>query len=206
MSLYLQYGCGMDAPKGWVNYDASPTLYYERIPILGRLYTKNKTRFPEEVRWGDIVRGLPHEKESVQGIFCSHVLEHLSLEDCRIALRRSYEYLKPGGIFRMVLPDLWQAVEQYCQDSSPRAAHTFMETTLLGCRSRGGWLRRALQSVFGNSKHLWMWDEKAMIDELQQVGFKKIRRAFFGDSQDERFREVEREDRFKECLALEAIK
>ena len=87
----MQYGCGFDAPDGWINYDASPTLFFERIPFLGSFYTKNEKRFPRKVLWGDIVRGLPHKKESVQGIFCSHILEHLSLEDCRKAIRKTHE-------------------------------------------------------------------------------------------------------------------
>jgi hypothetical protein len=45
---YVQYGCGWSAPKEWVNYDASPTLKWERIPILGR-YTKE----PGQRRMGD---------------------------------------------------------------------------------------------------------------------------------------------------------
>lgn len=206
MSLYLQYGCGMDAPKGWVNYDASPTLFFERIPWLGRLYTKNKTRFPKNARWGDIVRGLPHEHGSVQGIFCSHVLEHLSLEDMRIALRNTHALLCPGGIFRLVVPDLERAICNYQRDRSPRAALQFMEETFLGEAKRMGILQRIKENVLGRSKHLWMWDEKSLSEELRLTGFRKIRRVSFGDSEDPHFEEVENKTRFENCLAIEAAK
>ena len=56
---YLQYGCGWWAPKGWRNFDASPTLRFERLPLIGWLYTRNSQRFPENVEYGDIVKGLP---------------------------------------------------------------------------------------------------------------------------------------------------
>ena len=46
----LHIGCGMNAPEDFDNYDASPTLKFERIPILGKLYTKNATRFPENAK------------------------------------------------------------------------------------------------------------------------------------------------------------
>lgn len=206
MKTYLQYGCGFDAPSGWINYDASPTLFFERIPLLGRLYTKNKKRFPKNVIWGDIASGLPHGDGTIDGIFCSHILEHLSLEDCRKALRNTHRYLKHESIFRLVLPDLGFAIRQYTNDPSPEAARRFMETTLLGAAQRPGFLWRIAENVFGNSKHLWMWDEKALVAELSAAGFQKIRRAKFRDSHDPKFQEVENQERFTNCLALEAIK
>src|ERR1700688_376097 len=79
-SCYVQYGCGWSAPEGWTNFDASLTLKWERIPILGRC-TKNSRRFPPNVRSGDIVKGLPVGDESCHGVYASHVLEHLTLEE-----------------------------------------------------------------------------------------------------------------------------
>ena len=87
---YVQYGCGFSAPSEWINYDASPTLYYERIPIIGKLYTRNNIRFPENVKFGDIIKGLPEEQDSCDGVYCSHVLEHLSYEDFIIAIKNTY--------------------------------------------------------------------------------------------------------------------
>ncbi|HEX6859864.1 MAG TPA: hypothetical protein VF138_06660, partial [Caulobacteraceae bacterium] len=57
--LYVQYGCGLSAPDGWLNFDASPTLRLQRLPLVGRLLTRGRVRFPEAVRYGDITRGLP---------------------------------------------------------------------------------------------------------------------------------------------------
>ena len=64
MKGYVQYGCGFTAPAEWVNYDASPTLRFERLPVLGKLYTRNKQRFPDNVKYGDIVKGLPEKADS----------------------------------------------------------------------------------------------------------------------------------------------
>lgn len=87
--LFVQYGCHHCAPKTWQNFDASPTLRFERFPILGKLYTKNPTRFPENVEYGDIVKGLPLPSNSCDGVYASHVLEHLALEDIRVALKNT---------------------------------------------------------------------------------------------------------------------
>ena len=57
MSLYVQYGCGLSAPVGWQNFDASPTLRLQKIPLIGKLV--RKVDFPSNVLYGDIVKGLP---------------------------------------------------------------------------------------------------------------------------------------------------
>ena len=98
---YVQYGCGYSAPLGWRNFDASPTLRFERIPLIGRLYKKNKFRFPDNVEFGDIVKGLPIPHDSVKAVYCSHILEHLSLEDFRQAILNTHNILKKGGCFRL---------------------------------------------------------------------------------------------------------
>lgn len=119
---YIQYGCGWSAPSQWRNFDASPTLIFERIPLLGRLYSKNESRFPSNVEYGDIVRGLPVEQNSCAGVYCSHILEHLSLSDFRVALRNTKKILRPTGIFRLVLPDLEYSIRKYNENLSPSAA------------------------------------------------------------------------------------
>lgn len=96
--LYVQYGAGNESVEGWISFDASPTLRIQKLPILGRLLrSRLNCVFDGDIRYGDIVKGLPLRPESVDGLFCSHVLEHLSHADCSTALKNSYAYLKRGG-------------------------------------------------------------------------------------------------------------
>lgn len=203
---YVQYGCGWSAPDGWLNFDASPTLRFERLPFVGRLYTRNAKRFPTNVRYGDIVKGLPIPRESCRGIYCSHVLEHLALADFDIALTHTYDYLKAGGTFRFVLPDLEQLAREYLADEDPLATCRFMEASCLGKKQRVRGLRGFLVGWLANSAHLWMWDEKSMTNQLHNHGFKRIRRAHFGDADDKTFNEVEDRGRFNGCLAMQCVK
>ena len=205
-NLYVQFGCGMCAPPGWTNFDASPTLGYERIPVIGRLYRKNDRRFPENVRYGDIVRGLPVALESCQGIYSSHVLEHLAYEDCLRALRNTFRYLKTGGTFRLIVPDLEQLARAYLASSDQSPARRFMEVSDLGLQKRPRGLRSFFIAWLGNSAHMWMWDERSMTTALAETGFRKIRRASFGDAEDVRFAEVEIAARFDGCLAMQCRK
>lgn len=205
--LYVQYGCAFSAPAGWVNFDSSPTVRFERLPVVGRLYTKNTTRFPPTVRYGDVVAGLPVETASCRGVYASHVLEHLSLEDCRTALRETLRILAPGGTFRLVVPDLTVYAERYLAGVASRdsvASLRFLEETGLGVRSRPRGPAGLASRLFGNSAHLWMWDEISLRAELDRAGFSTVRRALLGDSEDPMFATAEDPDRFVDACALEA--
>ena len=203
---YIQYGCGWHAPPTWLNFDASPTLRFERIPVLGRIYTKNAQRFPDNVLYGDIVRGLPVGNESCKGVYCSHVLEHLALKDFRAALRNTRQMLMEGGVFRMVLPDLEANIATYVGNTSADACSEFLRATMLGRTERATGLRGLVVGVLGNSEHQWMWDYKGLAHELSQVGFRDVRRANYGDSNDPSFQEVEQPDRWEGCLGIECRK
>lgn len=205
-SGYVQYGCGLSAPATWTNFDASPTMRIQRVPLFGSLLTRGGPRFPKNVRYGNIVKGLPISPSSCDAVYCSHVLEHLSLEDLRIALRHTHDYLRPGGVFRFVLPDLEELARSYLGSSVGQPSIQFMEDSMLGYQRRPRGLRGVLREWMGNSRHLWMWDFRSLTPELQQVGFLNIRRATFGDSDDARFRDVEDPGRWEKCLGMECWK
>lgn len=202
-SEYVQFGCGFSAPRGWLNFDASPTLRFERLPFIGRLYTRNSQRFPGNVIFGDIVRGLPIAEKSCNGIYCSHVLEHLALGEVDVALRNVFGYLRLGGTFRLVVPDLEGLAREYLSSRDSSAAHRFMEESYLGVKSRPQGIRGWMKELFGHSSHLWMWDERSLGAKLSEHGFTAIRRADFGDAEDKRFTEVEDPGRFVGCLAMQ---
>jgi len=204
--LYVQYGCGHNSPEAWLNFDSSPTLYFERIPILGRIYTKNKERFPENVRYGDIVKGLPVPPNSCNGAYACHVLEHLSLEECRTAIKNTFVILGPRGIFRLVVPDLEIAARVYVECGEHDAAENFMRATLLGKEKRQRTFRTFLTAYLGNSLHLWMWDYKSLKNELELAGFTDIRRCEYNDSTDNAFKDVESLERFADAVAIECRK
>ena len=207
MALYLQFGCGWaEQPKTWRNFDASPTLRFERIPVLGSLYTKNPTRFPSNVEYGDIVKGLPINSNSCDGLYACHVLEHLALDDFRVALRHSLDYLKPGAAFRMIVPDLRTLAETYLNFHDPRAAPEFMRSSYLGLETRPRGILGLVKSWLGNSSYLWMWDYNSLQLELVSAGFVNIRPCVFGDASDSLFNDVEEASRFVDAVAVDARK
>lgn len=208
---YVQYGCGNFAPEEWINFDASPTLRIQRIPFIGRM-VRNKLNlvFSSNVRYGDIIKGLPVGEGQCYGVYCSHVLEHLSLSDFRITLKNTFKILQNGGIFRCVIPDLEYYAREYIRsldNGEKLASIKFIgKDTILGLDKRPRGWRELLISYFGNSHHLWMWDSKSLTEELKNAGFTQIRLCKFNDCEDEMFRYVEDPERFENAVAMECRK
>ena len=159
----------------------------------------NAGRFPPGVRFGNIVTGLPIPAGSAKAVYASHVLEHLSLEDFELALKNTLRILAPGGVFRLVVPDLDVRLAWYREHkaaSDPLAAPTFVKLTGMGRVTRPHGLLGYLRGALGASDHLWMWDNLSMIKALSDAGFTDVRVCKFGDAEDPDFALVEEKDRF----------
>jgi len=212
--FYIQIGCGRSAPVDWINFDASPRLWVERVYGVRQVLKGTVgLAFPANARSGDIVRGLPVPDASAQGVYCSHVLEHLPRDDVPTALRNTVRMLRPGGVFRLVVPDLQWRAARYINSAElrdPAAADALIDSCLLGTRTKPRNLMSRIKREFGKSAHLWMYDFAALEDILEQAGFAGVRRCAIGDSADPMFVLVEDADRFIEGgepeLAIEAVK
>ena len=144
---------------------------------------KNESRFPDNVLAADIVRGLPVANGSVDGVFASHVLEHLARSDFETALENTYRMLKPGGLFRLIVPDLEARARLYVSrlDTGQKDANDwFMLSTYLGLSNRPRSLAAKAGRLLGGRLHLWMWDFPSMEAQLRRAGFVNIRRCSLG--------------------------
>jgi hypothetical protein len=217
MGVYVQYGCGFSAGDGWLNFDASPTLRIQRLPVVGSAILAlcgQRDRFPAAVGYGDIRKGPLVPAGAADAVYASHVLEHLSLADFRLALRNTHAMLAADGVFRLIVPDLYERARRYvaAAGAGSSAAETFLRDTFLGRERRAAGLSARLREALGNSAHLWMWDEPSIAGELAAAGFTAIRRCEIGDSGLPIFDAVEDAARFhdpdldiREC-AMEARK
>ena len=200
--LKVNLGCGLSVSDSWINYDASPTLRLQRLRGVGKFFkVVLEPKFPDLALFGDVVAGLPLENHSVDFVYSSHMLEHLALDDFRIALQEIRRVLKPNGVFRSVIPDLEVSMRRYAENGEPNAASEFMRNTLLGLERRPKGLLEKSRTIFGNAQHLWMWDYKGIREELEVAGFSDIARVSFSDNFD--FQEVEDYERWKGSLGFE---
>ena len=82
--LLVNLGCGTDPCTGWVNIDRSPGLLLRRFlglpvrPSPGWASKRPSSTGQPTVRRCDATRGLPFSGSSVDAIYSSHMLEHLS--------------------------------------------------------------------------------------------------------------------------------
>lgn len=211
-AVYLNVGCGLDAPPEWLNIDASPTLRLCAIPFVGPLIRTvlKAPRWPSNAVYGDVVKGLPLAPGSCALVFASHVLEHLSLADFHAAVKNLHAYLRPGGTLRIIVPDLEAEARGYLlslQDKSfPLPAVELMKKLNLGCEGKRGGFFRRMKAVFSNSRHQWMWDERTLSEALRSHGFGPIRRRNYGDWSDKIFSLVENKERHQGSICLEAVK
>lgn len=211
--IYVQYGCGLEAPAGWLNFDASPTLRIQKLPIVGRILKPYlNCVFGAAVRYGDIIRGLPVADNSVDGVFCSHVLEHLSLDDFHKALDNTFFILKPGGVFRCIVPDLELYIREYISvlsgvpDSRHTASIAFCKESSLGRSTRKRGLVGRLSELYGNSLHRWMWDRYSLAHALREHGFVDVESFSKGQSDDAMFLLPECDYQFHRGFGLQCRK
>lgn len=95
----LNIGAGDWSYKGWINLDYS-SKWYSKIQ-------KNNQYIEYDIRKDK----LPFEDDTVDCIFCSHVIEHIEDEFIYKLFDECYRVLKKGGIVRFACPDaefLWQ--------------------------------------------------------------------------------------------------
>jgi predicted SAM-dependent methyltransferase len=191
--MNIHIGCEFKIGKNWKNYDISIVAQIEKIPLLRKFIKINPSPYPNEVIYGDISKKPLCKNNEADNIYCSHALEHMTKEDMQKALKNIYFMLKSEGCFRLVVPDLETRAQKYLKNQDSDA---FIESIGFGRKKNDRSFKDFLRKLFGNSGHLWMYDNKSMQKYLDEAGFKNIRKSKIGDSGIKVFSEVEENHRF----------
>ncbi|HEY8902561.1 MAG TPA: methyltransferase domain-containing protein [Chthoniobacterales bacterium] len=129
----LNLGCGSSFHEDWENYDLVPSA--------------------PSVKPIDLTKPLPFEDGTFDVVYSSHVLEHIPRQRVPALLREMARILKPGGILRIVVPDLEGIIREYLRqldlaaagDRDAVARHEWMTIELLDQLTRdfsGGFMGR----------------------------------------------------------------
>ena len=142
MTIRVNIGCGKSPINGWTNYDNSLAIKLANSPLLFiskslKLLRKQQI---ENIEWNkkhkiyfvDATKKIPLEDNSVECIYSSHMLEHLSRTGSISFLDESLRILKIDGILRIAVPDLKMAINDYLTDGD---ADEFMERLHVGAPS-----------------------------------------------------------------------
>ncbi|MGC1649295.1 MAG: methyltransferase domain-containing protein [Candidatus Sulfotelmatobacter sp.] len=195
--LKLNIGCGISGIEGWVNIDNSPTILLSRLPLGWKIF--RTPRWPRDVRRVDVRKRIPYPDSSVSCIYSSHVFPAFTYGESQAVSRECYRVLRPGGVLRIVVPDLGILVRDYLADSTdPMASHRFVSRLLLASSVR--------DIVHPGSHHRQMFDGRSLVHMLQEAGFPAPELSTFGSSRIADIAEVELECRRPESLYVEAIK
>jgi predicted SAM-dependent methyltransferase len=90
---YLNVGCGGKFHKSWVNVDM--------------------VSHSPEVIAVNLINGIPYPDNYFEVVYHSQVLEHIPKDKAPFFIQECHRVLKPGGIIRVVAPDLENIVDEY---------------------------------------------------------------------------------------------
>ena len=111
--MKLNLGCGDVAPPGWINVDNAVGARLRKLPVLGALSHRFlRCDWSPSILLHDLRRELPWPSESVGCVYSSHSLEHLTRASGEGFMREVARILKPGGVARVVVPDLTLEVDR----------------------------------------------------------------------------------------------
>lgn len=172
----LNMGCGRAKLSGWINIDIEPGADL----IL------------------DIRKGLTFSSSSVDFIYCEHVLEHFTREDGKRVLEESKRCLKKGGTIRIAMPDLDFLMQRYAdnwrdQDWLSWSGYKFIKT-------KG----QMINIAFRSWGHMYLYNEEDLKILLNEVGFERIGRQRWNESNHHELRNLE--TRKDSILIMEAEK
>jgi predicted SAM-dependent methyltransferase len=148
----------------------------------------------------DLQRGLPFPDGSFDGVFSEHVLEHFTKQDGLLLAVEVARVLRPGGVFRVVVPDGEFVMRSYFDDPEG----------LVRYRGSSGMDETGMDMV--NSffrqryEHQFMYDWLTMKRLLEHAGFQDVLRCAFRESAATLGLEIDDEKYARESLYVEARK
>jgi SAM-dependent methyltransferase len=205
----LNLGCGTRTHPAWTNLDFSPYARLAGWPRVSALaarlgllspgrYRQLRGMDPDVIHW-DLRRGAPFPEGTFDVVYHSHLLEHMDRDAGAAMLAECLRIVRPGGVLRVVVPDLRYLTERYLEtlaelDASGRSAdtlgrHEVTTEALFGQMVRREYtgesgqhpvLRRIERVIRGDADragelHRWMYDRHTLADVLLRVGFEDPR-------------------------------
>jgi SAM-dependent methyltransferase len=166
--------------------------------LLGSLHivpsALTRIRWGSDVVYHDLRRPLPFSDETAEAIYASHLLEHLYYNEAQRLLNDCYRVLQPGGVLRLVVPDLQSVLEEYCgatpfdgeRDAPAFTLRADRVNERLGLRHieapRGGVAIRIYKALTDFDVHKWMYDTESLIHYVEAAGFQNVARMEFQQS------------------------
>jgi SAM-dependent methyltransferase len=190
----VHLGCGLKTPPDWVNIDSSLNARLSKYPLLLRalkavgIVPRTATEgWNPTVVGHDLRKPLPFQNDSASAVYTSHLLEHLYLSEAKRLLNECYRILAPGGVLRVVVPDLEAIVREYngervflyendgdenCKHDRVLRADRLNERLMFRSPAPSRGLLNAYRFFSGDPyHHKWMFDRESLTEYVRQAGF-----------------------------------
>lgn len=168
-------GCGTNFLKGWLNIN-----FWTHLD-QGRLYKDPNDVKDTLLLNHDLKLGVPAEDNSLDAVYHSHMLEHIAYEEGLQFLQKIYNALKPGGIHRLLVPDLQAFAKAYLSDDDLLLRK--YQQHVLGKKSEIYQTKAAIfMGMLHNHEHKMGYDYETLHWALNRIGFKNIKQTLFQES------------------------
>jgi SAM-dependent methyltransferase len=191
----LNLACGTRFHGDWNNVDFSPYARLSRRPIAtfvlraARVISSERsdtiTKMRESITAWDLRHGIPYPDDCFDVVYHSHFLEHLPRDAAEGFLLECKRVLKPGGVIRVVVPDLDYLVERYRgsftdedlhQDSIAAIFEQMVRTEAACLHGKTGLARVAYKWLRSDPAqtgelHRWMYDRVTLAALLRRCGY-----------------------------------
>jgi predicted SAM-dependent methyltransferase len=155
-SEYLNVGCGPNTLSNMDNLD------FYQFSMRGSGVVGHDIRFR-----------FPYEDEVYNGIITEHTVEHLTPYDATRLFKEFHRIIRPGGVARIIVPDLEKYIRFYIQDANNEQVTNEFAAFDNGCE--------AIWNLTQNWEHVSCWDYKMLSKCLLEAGFKSCNHVSFGE-------------------------
>jgi predicted SAM-dependent methyltransferase len=200
--MKLNLGCGRQVVDGWTNVDYSLGARLTKIPgfkALNRIFRFVNIDWDEQIYLHNLTKPFPWRDKSVDVIYSSHTLEHFTKGQGLLFLKECYRCLREGGIIRILVPDLKWYVSEY-MGGNILATDFLWEIDVVN--EEVGMFKK----MFVAFPHQCMYDSKALMDIMNDIGFKQVGSRVAFESQIPDIALIELDGRTGHAVVVEAIK
>ncbi len=167
--MNVNLGCGGDTPDGWINVDFGPGAKLSKIPVLRQISRRFFSHdWDDAIFIHDLRKPLPWQDNTVSHIYSAHTFEHLTKDAGERLTFESFRVLQPGGVLRVVVPDLGHTVSLYANGELD--ATDFL-TMLSAVDTQPRSFPKRIFSLFAGSGHRCMYDAKTLTNLFDRAGF-----------------------------------
>jgi predicted SAM-dependent methyltransferase len=203
--MKLNLGCGSKIVENWINVDYSLGARLIKIPsfkFINKHFKLFNIDWDKRIFLHDLTKIFPWQDETIDVIYSSHTLEHLSKVEGLQFLKECYRVLKKRGVIRIIVPDLQSIVNNYNNKVFP--ANEFIERLDTLYYKKNSRLKTLLMPLV-QFPHKCMYDNFSLLSIMNDIGFDaKSKGAFDSDIED--IRKIEIEMRTTSAVIVEGKK